>query len=88
MTQATTYKEAIENKRFLEAEDIINRGDDILKSQWQFRLFDSFRAIIQNEAYYVLNALIKTKHIELDIYEYDSFRDSIFFGFSTKCHSQ
>ncbi len=76
--QATTFKEAIDNKRFLEAEDIVKRGDDILKSQWQFKLSDAYRTIIQNEAYHLLDVLIEHDHIELDIFEYDNFRGSIF----------
>lgn len=76
--QASTFKEAIDNKRFLEAEDMIKRGDDILKSQFMFKLADAFPKIIQNNAFYVIDALVEHNHIELDIYEYDSFKDSVF----------
>jgi len=78
MTEATTFKEAIDNKRFLEAEDMIKRGDDILKSQWAFKLSDAFGKIIQNNAFHVIEALVEHDHIELDIFEYDNFRDTIF----------
>ncbi|MEZ4853196.1 ankyrin repeat domain-containing protein [Flavobacterium sp.] len=78
MTPASTFQEAIQNKRFLEAEDMINRGDDLLKSQFQFKLADTFSTIIKNKAYHVINALIEKNHIEMDIFEYDNFKNSIF----------
>lgn len=78
MNKELTYKEAIDKSLFAEAIELINNGADILKSQWQFKLSDTFAKIIQNKAFDVLNALIEKKHIELDIYEYDSFKDTLF----------
>jgi len=78
MKQELTFKEAIDDGRFLEAEEMINRGDDILKSRWRFKLSDAFGKIIENNAFNVLEALVEKGHIEMDIYEYDSFEYTIF----------
>ncbi len=74
----TTFQQAIRNKDFKEALAKIERGDDLLKSDFMFALSDSFRDIVRNEAYEVLNALVENEEISLDIFEYDTFNKSIF----------
>jgi len=73
-----TFKEAIDQRNFEHALDMITNGEDILKSQWQFKLSDAFANIIRNKAFDVLEALLDNDHIELDLFEYDNFNNTIF----------
>lgn len=73
-----TFKEAIDSRQFDTAEQLIRAGADLLQSPFQFKLSDAFPRIIQHSAYSVLKALVENGHIELDIFDYDSFRDTLF----------
>lgn len=78
MDAPSTFKEAIDKQLFAEAEEMILRGDNILESKYNFKLADAYPTIIRKDAYSIFNALVAHKHVELDIFEYDSFKDTLF----------
>ncbi len=73
-----TFHNAIRNKDFTEALAMVQRGEDLLKSDFMFKLSDSFGPLLQAEAYDVLNAMIETEQFPMDTFDYDSFDNTIF----------
>ncbi len=73
-----TFQQAIRNKDFKTALAMIENGDDLLKSEFIFKIEDSFRPILQGEAFEVMDALIEEEVISVDVFEYDTFQGSIF----------
>ncbi len=73
-----TFHEAIRSKNFTEALAMVQRGDDLLISEFTFQLSDSFAPLLQGEAYDVVNGMIDAEAFSLDTFDYDSFDRTIF----------
>ena len=76
--ESQTFKEAIDKNDFESALKMIQNGEDILKSKWQFKLSDTFSKLIREKQFSVLNALVENNHIEMDVFEYDNFNNTLF----------
>ncbi len=73
-----TFHKAIRTKDFTTALQMVNNGDDLLRSDFIFKIEDSFKPLLINEGYDVLNAMIENDIFSMDIFDYDSFNNTIF----------
>ncbi len=73
-----TFQEAVRSKNFEEALAMVQRGDDLLKSDFIFQLSDSFGPLLQGGAFDVISAMIDEESFSMDTFDYESFNKTIF----------
>lgn len=70
--------EALEKKDFAKAKELLDNGENIPGDISEFTLRQLYENIIKGKGFAILDALVEKGNINTDIYEYDSFRYSIY----------
>lgn len=78
MSDTATLIDAIRKNNFGEAISIIENNQAIAKSINDYERTQIFEKVISAKAFELIPALLDSKIIETDVYEYDSFNKSIF----------
>lgn len=78
MHTKSPLQEAIENKDFARAKELITEGEIFPDGMQEFNKRTLLETLIKNKAFAVLDALAEAKSIEMDLYEYDKLEGSIF----------
>jgi uncharacterized protein len=69
---------AIDKREFERAEQLLLAGEKIPADMHPFNLSQLYDQVVRAKAFGILNILIERKRIITDVYEYESFKDSIF----------
>lgn len=70
--------EALEKKDYLKAKELLDNGETLPENINEYTLRQVYENIIRNKAFAVLDAFVRKGKIVTDVYEYDSFRYSIY----------
>ena len=71
-------QEAIRAKDFEKAKKVISSGGNPFEGMQDYHITDIYDTLVREKAFDVIDALIENGAIEMDIYEYDSFKKTIF----------
>jgi len=69
---------AINKREFEKAEQLLLKGENIPEDIHHFNLSQLYDQVTRAKAFGILNILIDRKRIVTDVYEYESFRNSLF----------
>lgn len=78
MNEQSLLAQALKSGQMETAKDLLNKGEHLPKNLYSHEWGSIFSQIIEHKAFDVLDSLMEDGSIETDIYEYDSFNNSIF----------
>lgn len=73
-----TLDQQLNARKFDEAKNLMHNGEKLSKSIQEHHKSSIFDNLVREKQYEILNMMLKDKTIETDIYEFDSFDQSIF----------
>lgn len=71
-------QKAIESRDYTLAKDLLSKGEKLPNDIQNYRLSQVYRFLIDDKQFEIINALIDDGTVELDIYEYDTFDNTLF----------
>lgn len=71
-------QQAIESRNYILAKELLAQGEKLPSDIQSYRLDQIYRFLISDNQFEILNSFIEYGIIALDVYEYDSFSNSIF----------